>query len=186
MCKVFIQHKQADWYKSLILWMFIAINKPAHLQTTYDRISSSTGADPEKILCRYIITVDETYLPLQSLQSWDQTLEYTSNHQSKSAIQPHTSRIMVPVIWNSESVLVIQCMGQGKTITGICYAELIQKLWFCYHERLGNLVLTTATSVASSWQCTSKHLHCHLMWPLFMAATLNCRATSHVIFTNCS
>jgi len=71
--------------------MFIAINKPAHLQTTYDRISSSTGADPEKFLCRYIITVDETDLPLHpfnpetKLQS-TQWRNATSHHHSKSAI----------------------------------------------------------------------------------------------------
>ena len=60
------------------------------------------------------------------------------NHGSESTLDPPTLRkaklgksagkVMASVFWDSDGILMIDYLAKGKTINGIHYADLIEKL----------------------------------------------------------
>jgi len=162
--------------------------KPVHLATSRDNLSLY-NADPVKFLCRYV-TMDKTWAhhfypeTKQRSKQWKHVTSPTPVKFHKIA---SAGKIMASVFWDSEGVLMIDYLERGKTVTGVYYAELIQKLRSAIKEKrrgkLSHGVLlhqdnapahTSAVAMAAFRECGFKLLSQPPYSPAWLRMTTMC------------
>jgi len=142
-------------------------NKQVHLTTSRDNLCQYS-IDPAKFLHRYV-TMDETWAHHFDPETKQQSKQW-KNVASPPAVKfrkiASADKVLASVFWDSKGVLMIDYLERGKTVTGVYYAELIQKLLSAIKEKrpgkLSDGVLlhhdntpahTSAVSVATIREC---------------------------------
>jgi len=110
--------------------------KQVRLASSRDNLSLY-NAYPAKFPRRYV-TMDETWAhhfdPVTKQQS-KQWKHVTSPTPVKFRKIASVGKVMASVFWDSEGVLMIDCLERGKTVTGVYYAELIRELRSAIKEK---------------------------------------------------
>jgi hypothetical protein len=79
---------------------------------------------------QFIIT-DETWIHHYTLESKQQSKQWTEavcSAPEKTRSVPSTGRVMALVFWDAESILFVDYLEKGKTITGDYYPNLLTGL----------------------------------------------------------
>ena len=75
-----------------------------------------------------LVTVDETWVhyygPANKGQS-RQSVEPGSPRSKKLKTQPSAGKMMATVFWNAQGVIMLDFLANKSTITGACYANLL-------------------------------------------------------------
>ena len=98
--------------------------------------------NPEDFLSR-LITVDESWVhfydPCNKLTSMEWRAVGSSG-PVKFKAQSSAGKVLLTVFWDSSGVLLTDFMEAGKTINGIYYANLLDRLRFCIREKRRGLL----------------------------------------------
>jgi len=89
------------------------------------------NVDPAKFLRRYV-TMDETLAHHFDPETKQQSKQWKPVKFRKIA---SADKVLTSVFWDSKGVLMIDYLERGKTVTGVYYAELIQKLRSAIKEK---------------------------------------------------
>jgi len=84
------------------------------------------------------ITMDETWIHHYTPESKQQSKQWTEagcSAPKKTRSVPSAGKVMALVFWNAESILFIDYLEKGKTITGEYYSNLLTRLDEKIHEK---------------------------------------------------
>ncbi|UYV71760.1 hypothetical protein LAZ67_9000294 [Cordylochernes scorpioides] len=87
-------------------------------------------ANPEKFVNRFV-TMDETWAHHFTPESKQQSMQWRhsgSPPPKKAKTVSSAGKVMVSVFWDSESVLILDFLNKGQTITGDYYANLVKQI----------------------------------------------------------
>jgi histone-lysine N-methyltransferase SETMAR len=91
---------------------------------------------------RRFITMDETWIHHYTPESKEESKQWTDAGcpaPKKTRSVPSAGKIMTSVFWDNESVLFIDYLEKGKTITGEYYSNLLTRLDEKIREKRPNL-----------------------------------------------
>lgn len=77
------------------------------------------------------ITVDETWLHHYTPETKIQSMQWTAKGEpapKKAKTVPSAGKILATVFWDAKGIIFMDCLEKGKTITGLYYANLLDKL----------------------------------------------------------
>lgn len=125
-------------------------------------------ADPAKFIMQ-LVTQDETWIHHFDPESKQQSMQWkhlTSPPPKKFKVIASAGKVMASVFWDSDGIIMIDYLENGKTITGDYYASLLVKLRIAIKEKrrgkLGKGVLllhdnapshTSHAAVSTAEQC---------------------------------
>jgi len=83
--------------------------------------------NPKEFLHR-LVTVDETWIHWYTPETKEQSKQSTSPGEpapKKANTVPSAGKVMATVFWDSQGVIYIDNLENGKTVTGLYYVELL-------------------------------------------------------------
>lgn len=127
-----ILHKHLHMRKLSARWVprLLTIDQKRNRVTTSVECLEMLRRNPDDFLRRYI-TVDETwihhYTPESKIQS-RQWVEAGSSAPTKAKVVASAGKVMATVFWDAHGIIFIDYLQKGKTITGLYYSALLDRL----------------------------------------------------------
>jgi histone-lysine N-methyltransferase SETMAR len=87
-------------------------------------------SNPTEVLRRFI-TVDETWVHHHTPETKQQSKQWTVKGEpapKKAKTVASVSKVIATVFWDARGIIFIDYLQKGKTITGVYYANLLDKL----------------------------------------------------------
>ena len=97
--------------------------------STSDQCLTLFRRNPKEFLRRFV-TVDETWVHWYTPETKEQSKQWTSPGNSapkKAKTTPSAGKIMATVFWDAKGIILIDYLEKGKTVTGLYYAELLDR-----------------------------------------------------------
>lgn len=102
---------------------------------------------------RRFVTTDETwvhhYTPESKIQSKQWTESGCSGPKKAMAVKS-AGKVMASVFWDASGILMIDYLPKGKTINGEYYANLLDKLHQCIHQKRPGLAKKKSSSIKTT------------------------------------
>ena len=93
--------------------------------------------DPEDFTARFI-TMDETWVHHFEPEYKQQSMQWkhpSSPTPKKAWVVPFAGKVMASIFWDAKGVLLMDFLGKGKTVTGVYYASLLDKVRVAIKEK---------------------------------------------------
>lgn len=126
-----IMHEILGMRKLSARWvprLLTADNKRNH-ETTSQHCLTLFRSNPKEFL-RRLVTVDETWIHWYTPETKEQSKQWTfpgERAPKKAKTVASAGKVMATVFWDSKGVIHVDYLEKGKTITGLYYAELLQR-----------------------------------------------------------
>jgi len=101
--------------------------------------------NPKEFLRRFV-TVDETWIHWYTPETKEQSKQWTSPGEpapKKAKTVPSAGKVMATDFCDSQGVIYIDYLENGKTVTGLYYAELLVRFTTELQKIKGSSIMTT-------------------------------------------
>jgi len=98
-------------------------------ETTSEQCLTLFKRNPKEFLRRFVI-VDETRIHWYTPETKEQSKQWTSPGEpapKKTKTVPSAGKVMATVFWDSQGVIYMDYLEKGKMVTGLYYAELLDR-----------------------------------------------------------
>ena len=85
-----------------------------------------------------LVTVDETWVHYYEPENKAQSHQWVgpvSPRPKKFKTQPSAGKVMATVFWDAKSIIMLDFLPKGSTITGVYYANLLDQLRTAIREK---------------------------------------------------
>jgi len=128
----YILHGELDMKKLCARWvprLLTADQKRTRMKISEKCLKRFNKNKTDFVWCRFI-TMDETWIHHYTPESKQQSKQWTETGCSapkKTRWVPSARKVMASVFWDAESILFIDYLEKGKTITGEYYSNLLTR-----------------------------------------------------------
>ena len=128
----YILHEELDMKKVCTRWVLclLTADKECNRMKISEQCLEHFNENKTDFV-RQFITMDETWIHHYTLESKQQSKQWTEASCSaprKTRSVPSAGKVMASVFWDAESILFIDYLEKGKTITGEYYSNLLTRL----------------------------------------------------------
>ena len=115
-----------------------------------------------KEFLRLYVTVDKTWIHYYTPETKNKSKMWTGPGESapkKVKTVPSAGKVMATIFWDSQGIIIMDYLQEGKTITGEYYASLSKRFDAILKEKWPHLAKKSAFPLR---QCTNTHeYHCN-------------------------
>jgi hypothetical protein len=101
--------------------------------------------------------VDETWIHHYTPATKKQSKQWVPRGESapkKAKTVPSAGKVMVTVFWDSQGIILINCLEKGRTITGASYSSLLDRLKTELQEKVPDWPTKKSFSIMTTHQLT--------------------------------